>query len=336
MCTIDHFKFYTYRLIAILIFPLMFLPAAIYAQTCSCAGAPLLGTQSTGATGAGNLLIGTTYEFNQITNLYAGSEQITNDSANRNTQSALFEINYGFTDRLSASGTFSYVRKQRSSGIGTPGGTQTSTTAGIGDGMVLLRYTILPQSLWNRYHIAVGGGAKAPLGSTSLNNPDGRRFNADMQPGSGAWDGVFWSNVAINLLPVSTMNISLTNSFRLTGTNERFVEGDDYRFGNEFISILGVSNTITDRISYKINARYRSTASDRRNDIGQPNTGGKWVTLIPDLYIGISDQTSIKLSGQIPLYQHLNGLQPTTTYALSASFFININSSQNTFIHANK
>lgn len=305
------------------------------AQTCSCAGAPLLGTQSSGASGAGNILIGVTYEFNQITNLYTGSEQITNDSANRNTQSALIEINYGITDRLSASGTFSYVRKQRTSGIGTPGSTQTSTTAGIGDGIALLRYTLLPQSLWNRYYIAIGGGVKAPLGSTTLNNPNGLRFNADMQPGTGALDGVLWSNLGVNFLPISTMNLSLTNSYRLTGTNERFVKGDDYRFGNEFISILGLSDTITDRISYKLNARYRSTSSDERNDSVQPNTGGKWVTLIPDLYITTSARTSIKLSGQIPLYQELNGLQPSTTYAVSASFFININSSQNTFIHAN-
>lgn len=314
----------------------LYLAATAQAQTCSCAGAPLLGTQSSGASGAGNLLLGVTYEFNQITNLYTGSEQITNDSADRNTQSALIEINYGITDRLSASGTLSYVRKQRTSGIGIPGGSQTSTTAGIGDGIALLRYTLLPQTLWNRYHVAIGGGVKAPLGSTTLNNPDGRRFNADMQPGTGAWDGVLWSNLGVNFLPRSTMNLSLTNSYRQTGTNERFVEGDDYRFGNEFISILGLSDTITDRISYKINARYRSTSSDERNDSIQPNTGGTWVTLIPDLYITTSNRTSIKLSGQIPIYQELNGLQPSTTYALSASFFININSSQNTFIHANK
>ena len=313
----------------------LFFAGAALSQTCSCAGAPLLGTQSAGASGAGNLLMGVTYEFNQITNLYTGSEQITNDSADRHTQSVLFEVNYGLTDRLSASGTFSYVRKQRTSGIGIPGANQTSTTAGIGDGIALLRYTLLPQSLWNRYHVAIGGGVKVPLGSTTLNNPNGLRFNADMQPGTGAWDGVFWSSVGMHLLPFSTINFSFTNSYRRTGTNSRFVEGDEYRFGNEFISILGVSDTVTDRISYKLNARYRSASSDQRNNTIQPNTGGKWVTLIPDLYITTSDRTSIKLSGQIPIYQELNGLQPSTTYALSASFFININSSQNTFIHAN-
>lgn len=315
---------------------LLLITTSARAQTCSCAGAPLLGTQSAGATGQGNFIGGITYEFNQITSLYSGSTQITNDSADRHTQSVLFELNYGITDRLSASGTFSYVRKERTSGLSSPGRSQTSTTAGIGDGIILMRYTLLPQTLWNRYHIAAGGGVKAPLGSTSLNNPNGLRFNADMQPGTGAWDGVIWSNLATNFLPMSTMNLSLTSSFRLTGTNERFAEGDDYRFGNEFISILGLSDTITDRISYKINARYRSASSDQRNESIQPNTGGRWITLIPDVYINTSDRTSLKLSGQIPLYQELNGLQPSTTYALSASFFININSSQNTFIYANR
>src|SRR6056297_826390 len=81
------------------ILPLFFAGAAL-SQTCSCAGAPLLGTQSAGASGAGNLLIGVTYEFNQITNLYTGSEQITNDSADRHTQSVLFELNYGPAFRI--------------------------------------------------------------------------------------------------------------------------------------------------------------------------------------------------------------------------------------------
>jgi len=295
-----------------------------------------LGAQSAGASGQGNFLAGVTYEFNQITNLYSGATQITNDSAERNTQSVLLELNYGITDRLSATGTFSYVRKQRTSGLNRPSGTQTSTTAGVGDGMVLLRYTVLPQTLWNRYRIAVGGGVKAPLGSTSINNPNGRRFNADMQPGTGAWDGVFWSDLGVNFLPRSTMSLSLATSFRLTGTNERFVEGDDYQFGNEFISILGLSDSISDRISYTINARYRSTSSDQRNGINQPNTGGKWIGVIPDIFISTSERTVLKLSGQIPLFQDLNGLQPTTTYTASASFFINFKSSQNNFIHANQ
>ena len=324
-------KYYTSFLITTAL--LVQLPVAIMAQTCSCAGAPLLGTQSTGASGEGNLLIGLTYEFNQITNLYTGSTRITNNTAERNTQSALLEINYGITDRFSLSGTISFVQKFRESGLSNPAGSQTSTTNGIGDGVLLLRYVLSQQSLWNRYHLAIGAGTKAPLGSTSVRNPNGLLFNADMQPGTGAWDGIFWSQTAISLLPRSTMNLSWINSYRITGTNERFTENDDYRFGNEFISNLSASNSINDRFSYSLNLRYRSTASDQRNEITMPNTGGIWLSVIPDLFIGLSESLSLKLSGQIPVYQDLRGFQPTTTYTLSASLFINFNRNENAFIH---
>jgi hypothetical protein len=309
------------------------LPVYVFAQTCSCAGAPLLGTQSAGASGQGNLLIGLTYEFNQITNLYTGSTRLSNNAVERNTQSTLFEINYGITNSFSVSGTLSFVQKNRESGISNPGGSELTTTNGIGDGVILLRYVISQQSLWNRYHLAVGAGSKAPLGSTSLRNPGGLLFNADMQPGSGAWDGVFWSMAGVSLLPRSTMNLGLINSYRVTGTNQRFSENDNYRFGNEFISNFSVSNSINDRFSYALNLRYRSSASDQRNKVSMPNTGGLWLSVIPDFYVGLSDNISLKLSGQIPVYQDLRGFQPTTTYALSASLFINLNRNENTFIH---
>lgn len=64
-----------------------------------------------------------------------------------------------------------------------------------------------------------------------------------------------------------------------------------------------------------------------------PNTGGVWVSIIPDLFVSISENFSMKFSGQIPVYQLLNGTQPTTSYTLSTSLFINLNRSENTFIH---
>ena len=308
-------------------------PGFLFAQTCSCAGAPLLGSQSSGASGAGNLLVGITYEFNQITRLYSGSDQLVNDSAERSTQSTLIEINYGITDRLSLSGTISYVDKQRISGLTNPQGTQLSQTSGIGDGMILLRYNVLQQSLWNRYHLAVGGGLKAPFGSTSFRNNSGLLFNSDMQPGTGAWDGVFWSQASIALIPFTSANLTLITSFRLTGTNERFNQADNYQFGNELVSALTVSDGITERFGYRLGLRYRSTTPDELNNVSQPNTGGKWVFLHPELSFALSDRFSIGAGGQLPLWQFLKGTQPTTTFAASASLFINLNRSENTFTH---
>lgn len=304
------------------------------AQTCSCAGAPLLGSQNTSSIEAGALSAGITYQFNQIRRLFAGTERLVNDSAERNTQSMLLELNYGITDRLSLSGTLSYVRKERLSGLGTPGSSRLSDTNGVGDGMMMLRYTIIPQTLWNRYQLAAGIGAKAPVGNTSHTNSSGLLFNADMQSGTGAWDGVFWGYGAVSLLPFSTANISLATSYRLTGQSERFGRNDRYRFGNEFTSAMEVSNGITDRLAYRIGMEYRSTSSDRLNDFTQPNTGGKWVSATGGVSYGLSDRISASISGRIPVYQYLKGTQPTTSYTASVSLFYTFNRQKNTFIHA--
>lgn len=301
------------------------IPDVLLAQTCSCAGAPLLSSQSTGTTSAGALLFGLTYEYHDISDVYSGSTQLMDETVSRNTQSTLFEVSYGITDRLSVSGTFSFVSKIRNTGLHLPGGGNTVTASGLGDGIMMLRYNIIEQSLWNRFQVAAGGGLKAPFGSTSLKN-NGFLMNADMQPGTGSWDSVLWLHTSSSLLPFSTAGVSLTASYRNTGTNTRFADDDNYQFGNEFILNLGFGNRLfTDNLTYQISTRYRSSTSDKLNDVKQVNTGGKWISVVPGINYAFSDKISAAINARVPVYQHLSGTQPTSSYALSGSLFFNFN-----------
>lgn len=302
------------------------------AQTCSCAGTPLISSQSSGASTKGNLLLGITYEYHDISALYSNSRSMVNNEAIRSTQSALLEMHYGITDRLSVSGTATHVEKHRTTGLQHPGGTRTLTTQGVGDGLILLKYVLMQQTLWNPVHVVIGSGAKAPIGTTSLEE-NGIALNADMQPGTGAWDGVFWSEVLLSLLPYTAAKLLWHHSYRHTGTNERFAADDRYRFGNELVSKLGVSNQIGERLSYMILLGYRSTSSDQLNGNNLPNTGGKWLNVESMLNVGVTDWVSARISGRIPVYQYLNGTQPTTSWAVSGSVFFNFNSSEQEFIH---
>ncbi|MEX2463435.1 MAG: hypothetical protein WD513_04025, partial [Balneolaceae bacterium] len=117
-----------------------------YAQTCSCAGAPLLGSQSYGTTESGNIVIGITHEYNDISNLYAGSSFLDDQNTTRATNSTLLEINYGITRQFSLSGTFSYVSKNRITGLQTDN-PENITTRGPGDGIILLKYVLKESSL---------------------------------------------------------------------------------------------------------------------------------------------------------------------------------------------
>jgi len=291
-------------------------------QTCSCAGAPLISSQSVSSVSGGNLLFGLTYEYKDISNIYSGSEPMDHQSVTRNTQSTLLEISYGITDRLTVSGTATFVRKYRETGLQSPVAGDVLITKGIGDGLVMLKYVLHQNTIQEQYQLAVGGGAKVPFGRSNLTQ-DGLTLNADMQPGSGAWDGVIWSYFSKSFAPATTLNFFLYSTYRRTGTNQRFGDNDRYKFGNELIVNTGVSNKINSKLSYIAMAGYRSTSSDMRNGNPMPDTGGKWVSLNPSLRYQLSNGISLKASGQIPIYQHLNGLQPTTAFSTSLSVFYN-------------
>lgn len=294
------------------------LPNTSPAQTCSCAGAPLISSQSVSTISQGNFFVGLTFEHNQISELYQGDRELNNLTEKRSTQSTLVELNYGITNRLTISGTATYVQKQR---LGLQSNDEL-LTRGIGDGLVLLKYVIHQNTIKEQYQLAVGVGTKIPFGKSSLTN-DGIALNLDMQPGTGAWDGVAWSYFSKTFAPASTINLFLFSTFRATGSAERFSENDSYEFGNELLINLGATNSITSNLSYIGMISYRSTSSDQRNNIKLPNTGGKWINLEPALQYQLTDGLSIKASGKIPIYQYLNGLQPTTSYTASISLFYN-------------
>ncbi|MDX1636604.1 MAG: transporter [Balneolaceae bacterium] len=291
------------------------------AQTCSCAGAPLISSQSVSSTSQGNLLLGITYEYNDISNLYTGDNQLANRSVERSTQSTLLEINYGITDRLTVSGTATFVQKDRI-GIGNQAANSELTTSGLGDGLVLLKYVLHQNTIREQYQLAVGAGAKIPFGVSSLTE-NGIALNMDMQPGTGAWDGVLWSYFSKTFAPASNINLFMFNTFRATGTNERFGNNDKYEFGNEWVVNVGVTDKLLPKLSYIGMVSYRSTSSDQRNGQALPNTGGKWINLEPGLRYQLTQGLSAKVSGKIPVYQYLNGTQPTTAYSASISLFYN-------------
>lgn len=303
---------------------IVLLPIFGSAQTCSCAGAPLLSSQSFSSASQGNLLLGLTYEYNDISNIYSGSERLENRTVERNTRSTLFEVNYGITDRITLSATTTYVQKLRRTGLQNPGSEQTTRSNGLGDGLVLIKYVLHKNTIQEQYQLALGGGAKIPWGNSDLTQ-SGLSLNADMQPGTGAWDGIFWGYFSKTFIPTTNINVFAYSTLRLTGEDERFGNNDNYRFGNELIATAGVNNRLLGSISYIIMAQYRSTSSDKRNDTKLPNTGGKWVHLMPALSYSVTNRLGLRLTTRLPVYQNLNGIQPTTAFTVSGSIFFSFN-----------
>ncbi|MCP9290259.1 hypothetical protein [Gracilimonas sediminicola] len=303
----------------------------LQAQTCSCAGAPLISSQNFATVPGGGFMGGLTWEYNNISSLYSGANELNNRTQERITNTALLELSYGISDRLSVTGTFTYIEKSRTTGLQTQGNSSTITTSGIGDGMVMMKYHLINQDLWNPYQFSLGVGAKIPFGTTSL-EANNVALNADMQPGTGAWDGVGWMFVS-RAIRTLNMNVFLNGSYRYTGTAERFNESDNYTFGNEFVAIAGVSGAMWDRWSYDGQIKFRSTTRDQLNDFRLPNTGGEWLSVKTGVGYQVHDWVNLRVYGELPVYQQLNGTQPTTSFVLSASVFFSFSPNQNGFIY---
>ncbi|WP_409029019.1 hypothetical protein [Gracilimonas sediminicola] len=303
----------------------------LQAQTCSCAGAPLISSQNFATVPGGSFMGGLTWEHNNISSLYSGANELNNRTQERITNTALLELSYGISDKLSVTGTFTYIEKSRTTGLQTQVNPSTITTSGIGDGMVMMKYHLINQDLWNPYQFSLGVGAKIPFGTTSL-EANNVALNADMQPGTGAWDGVGWMFVS-RAIRTLNMNVFLNGTYRYTGTAERFNESDNYTFGNEFVAIAGVSGAMWDRWSYDGQIKFRSTTRDQLNDFRLPNTGGEWLSLKTGVGYQVHDWVNLRVFGELPVYQQLNGTQPTTSFVLSASVFFSFSQNQNGFIY---
>jgi len=156
-------------------------------QTCCSGGVPLSSNLGLPAGEKGMIQLALTYDLNILETLKTGRETLEDDARSRRTHSTIFEIGYSWSDRFSVDGFFSYVRQERI--INQFGNRDFSATSGIGDAVLLLKY-----KLWstdnNETVLHIGVGPKIPLGASDKKSSAGLTFNADLQPGSGAWDAV--------------------------------------------------------------------------------------------------------------------------------------------------
>jgi hypothetical protein len=297
------------------------------AQTCSCAGAPLVSSQAGGMINPGNYSVGITYQYNDISAIYSGSTKQNQRTQERSTESYLLEISAGIINRLSATLSLSYVDKNRTTGLSTPV-SSTATVNGIGDGLISLNYELIESDLWNPNQVIVFGGVKVPFGEHSVSN-NGVQFNADMQPGTGTFD-VLSGVIATHILRSWNAEVQLGIRYRANGENERFNSDDNYSFGNR-LTVQGAFRKQVNTFIAALGLEYRKAASDQLNSNKLANTGGSWLFVQPSVSAGLFRNTGIRVSADLPIFTEVQGTQPSTSFALMASFFVNFGKSESKF-----
>ena len=283
----------------------------MFAATCSCAGVPLLTTIDTSATEKGQFFLSYSAEDHQISDLVSGSEDVTDETdRDRNSFSQVLSASYALTDHWAVSGLVSYIEHNRRIGSSFLGKTSTS---GIGDSVLLVRYTPFFMTPFTRHQLSLGLGLRIPTGDDNFG--DGFVLSEDMQPSTGAYGEIAWASYSYAFNQSGTWQLNTSTNYTVNEENDR-----EYAFGNEFNLFAGFSHQVFSKLGYSLGLRFRTTRADRRFDFEIPNTGGKWLDLVPGVQYTVNNHLSLGLAGRIPVARKLRGaLQFTTSYAYSFS-----------------
>ena len=298
---------------------------SLIAQTCCSGGIPLSNNIGMDTSGKGTTLIGFNYDYNNLNTLNVGREKLDDNARLRVTHSLLLNISHEISDKLSVEGLFTWVNQRRE--ITQFGNQNLDESSGIGDAIVMAKYNF-PNTFGKKSVFGLGLGAKLPLGSSTETNDQGITLNGDLQPGSNAWDVIYWSSIAKSFDFRPSFNVSSRFVYRSTGTNNSYFGDSTYKFGNEFQAFLGFSDQFkifktTSKPSLFF--KYRNANKDKIGGFDLNNTGGNWVFVIPNFSLNISPNLVFSVKAELPLYSNVDGTQLTPTYRFTTGVLFKIN-----------
>jgi len=304
----------------LLSFFIFFQSSFLVAQTCCSGGIPLSNNIGLAILEKGAFQIGINYDYNFLNTLNNRTEKLSDNSRLRTTRSVLLNFSYSFTNNFSLEGLLSWVNQKRQ--ITQFGNENNDETSGVGDGVVLLKYG-LNNVFGERSFVNVGIGTKVPMGSSTETNKQGITLNADLQPGSNAWDLIYWSEFSRTFNFRPSFNFSTKFIYRSTGINNSYFGDSSYKFGNEMQLFLGFSDQFLlfeAIINPSLSFKYRNANQDEIGGFQLENTGGNWVSVIPNFSINIRPNIILSTKAEIPVYSNVDGTQLTPTFRITTGF----------------
>lgn len=296
----------------------------ILSQTCCSGGIPLSNNIGLEFSEAKTAILGVSYDFNNLNTLKNDSETLDDNSRLRTTHSVLINAGYSFSEKFSVEGLFTWVNQRRI--ISQFESENLDQTYGIGDAIVLARYKII-NNIEKNWSVNVGFGVKIPVGSSTETNDQGITLNADLQPGSNAWDLIYLLGTSKTFDFRPTMTFSSRVVYRQPGKNNSYFDNSTYQFGDEIQAYFSISDQFLIKkilINPGITFKYRNAVKDQTQGFDIPNTGGGWVFVIPNFSVQLFQNISFNAAAELPLYSNPDGIQLTPTYRLTTGLLFNL------------
>ncbi len=196
---------------------------------------------------------------------------------------------------------------------------------GIGDLVVFGQYRFL-QDLTNNRNASVLLGFKAPTGRTSDKTNSGEKFETEVQPGTGSWDGLFGlaysetfgplsfdSNILYSLVTEGSQNTDLGDIINYNfATSYRLFGGGNP--GRRFTTQDGLAMDAT----FEVNGQWRDKLEINGNR--DRNSGGHQLYLSPGFRLMNGQAMSVGFSFGIPVISDFNGVQDNLDYRVLGTF----------------
>lgn len=286
----------------------------VEAQTCCSAGAPISSSLDINNSENKSLAIRLDYEYNSVNRLIDNNERLQNDPRRRNGHSITLRTDFALNKKWAFSAFLPLVFQNRTTF------SEDESASGPGDLTLLGQYT----SYLKNSQLRWSGGIKLPTGEQFITDSRGINLSPDMQSGSGTVD--FIGRVAYLKEHVFIQN--LTNqtalSYKYNTTNDHFGDPDGlagrrFKFGNETQLVSAFSYLFVAKKWFllpELGLLLRHAAPNEEQSIEAPNSGGFWIRVPIGLQAKPNDILTIRLYGEIPVQEYLDGLQITTDYKL--------------------
>jgi hypothetical protein len=310
------------NLLSRLIFSSTFISAfcgTAFSQSCCSGGVPISNNLGLPVSDSKTIQLALSYDLNILNTLKDGSAKLNDNARRRLTQSVLFQSGYVINKKWSMEMFISWIQQKRI--INQFGNTNNTIAQGLGDWVILAKYNLLPKKGINWL---IGAGPKIPTGSSDKRDKNNIALNADLQPGSGAWDIITWTQISKNNKARPTLNYSGTVSFSLKGKNKSYLGSQVYQFGDELIAITGIADQyVTGTVLWgaSLQAMYRYAFQDENNGEKTPGTGGKWVFIRPGVSIKPGRNSTFNVSATLPVYSWVRDTQLSPTIRLNTGLY---------------
>jgi hypothetical protein len=229
------------------------------------------------------------------------------------------QLNYSLSERFQMAVTLPYVSRSHEHFDEENKQIERWNFGDAGDVVAQGRLRLFASNSLEHSSLWLTGGVKLPTGSKRETGSSGEDAEVTIAPGTGSTDALIGLSYQSGFLRDTALQgemghttlipIFIALNGRLNGRGTH-----DYRRGHEIQLNAGTEYPLTSTVHLlgQINGRMSS-----KDDVGQTAenrdlTGGRYVYLSPGLRLLLGAKMSIYAFVQLPVYQHVNGLQLTS------------------------